>query len=214
MSRAAHTSTDLAHPALSERLREETRASHEDLEHRLDWRRRMATREGYLALLTRWWGFHRVFEPAVAASFGPAFAQPRGKLHLLERDLVHFGLTPDAIAALPRFAAGTGFQTRPALLGALYVTEGSTLGGQVIAHHIRHSLGSEIAAGGCAYYEGYGKRETGAMWASFRTFLDRSGEEGPSHHVVEGARWTFDALKLWLTGGHPANSGPTGPSHH
>lgn len=209
MSRAAHAS---AHPPLSERLREETRDRHEDLEHRLDWRRRMATREGYLALLTRWWGFHRVFEPAIAASFEPALAQPRGKLHLLERDLVHFGLTQDTIEALPRFAAGTGFDTRPALLGALYVTEGSTLGGQVIAHHLHRSLGAEIASGGCAYYEGYGKRDTGAMWASFRAFLDRSGEEGPPHHVIEGARWTFDALKLWLTAGLPTDSGRAEPS--
>ncbi|KQP39473.1 hypothetical protein ASF34_14160 [Methylobacterium sp. Leaf106] len=172
----------------------------------------MATREGYLALLSRWWGFHRVFEPAIAASFEPAFAQPRGKLRLLERDLVHFGLTKDTIEALPRFAAGTAFHTRPALLGALYVTEGSTLGGQVIAHHLHRSLGAEIASGGCAYYEGYGKRDTGAMWASFRTFLDRSGEEGPPHHVIEGARWTFDALKLWLTAGLPLDSGRVEPS--
>lgn len=188
---------------LAERLREGTQDLHEELERCLDWRQRMATRDGYLTLLARWWGFHRVFEPIVGQAFGRDVAWPRRKLHLIERDLVHFGMNREAIEALPRFAAGTGFDDRPAILGALYVTEGSTLGGQVIAHHIRRSLGDAIASGGCAYYEGYGKRDTAAMWTSFRTFLDRSGDEGRSESVIEGARWTFDALRLWLTAGNP-----------
>lgn len=195
---------------LAERLREGTQDLHEELERRLDWRHRMATRDGYLTLLARWWGFHRVFEPVVDQAFGPDFARPRRKLHLIERDLVHFGMNREAIEALPRFAPGAGFDDRSAILGALYVTEGSTLGGQVIAHHIRRSLGDAIGSGGCAYYEGYGKQDTAAKWTSFRAFLDRSGEEGRSQSVIDGARWTFEALKSWLTAGSPIRPGPAG----
>ncbi|GJE16996.1 biliverdin-producing heme oxygenase [Methylobacterium marchantiae] len=206
--------TDLAgpqrRPTLSDRLRSETRDQHEDLERRLDWRQRMATQEGYRSLLARWWGFHRVFEPAVAAAFGADFAQPLGKRHLLERDLRHFGMSGEAIEALPRFSPFTGFDDRAAILGALYVTEGSTLGGQVIAHHVRRSLGETIASGGCAYYEGYGKRDTAAMWTSFRAFLDRSGEDSPAGDVIDGARWTFRALATWLCGDEPSRHAPPG----
>ncbi|WP_019903697.1 biliverdin-producing heme oxygenase [Methylobacterium sp. 77] len=211
MNRAALGASDLAspqvRPTLTDRLREETRDLHEDLEGRLDWRRRMATPEGYRDLLTRWWGFHRVFEPAVAVAFGADFAQPRRKLHLLERDLGHFGMTTEVIEALPRFSPGEGFDDRASILGALYVTEGSTLGGQVIAHHIRRSLGDAIASDGCAYYESYGKRDIAAMWASFRVFLDRSGEDDEPNRIIDGARWTFAALAIWLTGGVPLRSG-------
>lgn len=185
---------------LTERLREETRERHEALERRLDWRERMATPDTYLALIARWWGFHRVFEPAFARVLGSDLAQPRRKLHLLERDLRHFGLTTEAVASLPRFAPSDVFEERPAMLGALYVVEGSTLGGQVIARHLRQALGPAVAGGGCAYFEGYGKRETAPMWATLRAVLDRSVEDGQSQGVVDGALWTFDALADWLTG--------------
>lgn len=214
---ADHDGTDLRpspaaagmrRPSLTDRLREETRDRHEALEERLDWRRRMATPEGYRSLLARWWGFHHGFEPVMAAALGAEFAQPRRKLHLLERDLGHFGMEPDAIAALPRFAVGSHFEDRSAIVGALYVIEGSTLGGQVIAQYVRRVLGTPDASGGCAYFESYGKRRTGPMWASFRAFLDQSVEESEADGVIAGARRTFDGLALWLADDGPIPTGP------
>ncbi|GJD96394.1 biliverdin-producing heme oxygenase [Methylobacterium iners] len=183
--------------ALIDQLRNRTRDLHEGLELDLDWERRMATLKGYTRLLARWWGFHAVFEPLLETK--PPFVglDGRGKLHLIERDLHHLGFSPDAIAALPRIEALTFLSDRASMVGAMYVVEGSTLGGQVISRHVRHLHGPEISDGACAYFLGYGKAATAPMW---RAFQDRLlGIESSSHDaVVTGARQTFQTLRDWL----------------
>ena len=72
-----------------------------DLERELDWQSRMSTLEGYRGLLARWWGYYAVFEPMVAASPSLAGLGPRPKLHILEGDLAHLGMTETEIAELP-----------------------------------------------------------------------------------------------------------------
>ena len=84
------------------------------------------------------------------------------------------------------------------MMGAMYVLEDSTLGGQVIARHVRRRLRVAVSEGGCEYYECYGRNATGPMW---QTFLDRlSAEAEPRSHdaVIAGARQTFAALRGWL----------------
>lgn len=185
--------------SLADRLRDETRDLHEALERDLDWERRMATPEGYARLLTRWWGFHAVFEPMVRAS--PPFAglEGRGRFHLVEADLGRLGLSSAAIRALPRIESLAFLGNEAAMIGALYVLEGSTLGGQVIARHVERTLGAGVAAGACAYFQGYGKASTMPMW---RAFLACLGEVDARSHddVVIGARRTFYVLRGWLTG--------------
>ena len=57
-------------------------------------------------------------------------------------------------------------------LGCLYVLEGATLGGVLIARHVRASLGFDGDAGS-AFYLGYGPR-TGAMWRGFCGVLNHT----------------------------------------
>jgi heme oxygenase len=52
----------------------------------------------------------------------------------------------------------------PSLIGALYVTEGATLGGAVIAPHLRATLGESVP---CAFFTSYGD-EVAPRWAQFR----------------------------------------------
>jgi heme oxygenase len=79
-------------------------------------------------------------------------------------------------------------------MGALYVLEGSTLGGRVIGRHIAATHG--LTGEGLAYYAGHGTR-TGAMWSAFRARLD--GFDGEGEAVVAAANETFDAMRVWLT---------------
>ncbi|GJD60236.1 biliverdin-producing heme oxygenase [Methylobacterium frigidaeris] len=181
-----------------ERLRTETRAAHDAIERDLAWETRVANRDDYRALLGRFWGLHAVLEPALAASLGDAaFFDPRRRLAHLVADLRFLGFDDAAIGALPRPQLALP-RHRAEAFGALYVLEGSTLGGQVIAKHIGRQLGL-TAEGGCRYYAAHG-RETGAMWKAFRLSLAEEASHGKADVIVASATATFDAMRLWLCG--------------
>lgn len=95
---------------------------------------------------------------------------------LLRKDLRHFGVAalPDALplrefASLLSAAAETASPSEAAFLGALYVVEGSTLGGQYIARHVEAALGL-VRGEGDAYFLGHGER-TGERWREIKGIL-------------------------------------------
>lgn len=183
-------------PTLLDRLRERTRDAHEAIERDLDWERRVSTVGRYRDLLSRLYGFHAVWEPAAAAVVGDeAFFGPRRKLHRLASDLAHLGLTTADIARLPTCRPGVPMATPADATGAMYVLEGSTLGGQIIARRVAETLGSR-ADGACAYYRAYGAA-TGLMWREFRA---RLLTVPPAEHgaVVDAAASTFACLRQWI----------------
>ncbi len=179
--------------ALHQRLRSATATAHTALERDLDWMARVATVEGYRGLLARLHGFHATWEPAIGAMLADgAFFDPRCRVPALARDLAFLGLSPDGITDLPQ-ARPIPLPSPAAAMGALYVLEGSTLGGRVIGRHITATHG--LAGEGLAYYSGHGAR-TGAMWLAFRARLDTF--ERDAAQVVSAANGTFDALREWL----------------
>jgi heme oxygenase len=116
----------------------------------------------------------------------------------LSGDLLALGIDPHhvpraSLAMLPRLP------TFPHALGALYVLEGSTLGGRMILRDLEARLGPQIVGAMC-FLRGHGA-ETGPMWQSFRTALDRFGQASPRlrEDVVAGAERTFDAILAWFT---------------
>ena len=176
------------------RLRAATASAHEALERDLGWEARVATLSGYRDLLGRLHGFHAAWEPAIGAALDDAaFFDARRRLAPLGDDLAFLGLSGSEIAALP-LARPIGLADPASAMGALYVLEGSTLGGRVIGRHIAAAHG--LSGEGLAYYSGHGPR-TGAMWSAFRARLDAFDGEGEA--VVAAANETFDAMRLWLT---------------
>ena len=184
------------------RLREETRDLHDAVERDLDWERRVATLADYRALLARWYGFHATFEPAAAMAFTGAAAEdffgPRRKLHLLRRDLVHLGLAAEEVDALPVCRPPVPMTTWAEALGAMYVLEGSTLGGQVIARHVERTLRLDPREGGCAYYASYGCDGVGPMWRAFQGEVAAQSSPATDDALVRAARRTFERLRSWL----------------
>ena len=182
--------------SLHQRLRAATASSHQGLEDALDWRARVATLPGYRALLARFHGFHAAYEPAIGLALADeAFWGPRRRFAALAADLAHLGMPDAEIATLPRPSAVT-FADEAAAMGALYVLEGSTLGGQVIGRHIGAVHG--LTQAGLAYYRAHG-RQTGVMWNAFRARLDRlSGDPEAEAAALATGTATFDALRIWL----------------
>lgn len=187
---------DASPPGLHARLRAETSPAHLALEDALDWRTRVATRAGYRDLLGRLHGFHAVWEPAIGQALADdPFFDARRRLAALDADLHHLGLSPGAIAVLPRPEA-VAIAGPAAAMGALYVLEGSTLGGRMIGRHIAALHG--IDGDGLAYYRAHGPR-TGAMWSAFRAALDDlSGDPVAEADALASAVAAFDGMRLWL----------------
>ncbi|QIJ76682.1 biliverdin-producing heme oxygenase [Methylobacterium sp. CLZ] len=180
--------------SLHARLRGATAAAHEALERDLDWEARVATLPGYRELLAGLRGFHAAYEPVIGVALAdPPFFDPRRRLPSLDADLHALdGTAPDTLPApaAPRLA-GPG-----AALGALYVLEGSTLGGAVIGRHVARLHGAGVPL---AYYAGRG-RETGPLWRSFRERLDGLPEEQAAAAFAAGIA-TFEAMRRWLVAG-------------
>ncbi|MBB2962054.1 biliverdin-producing heme oxygenase [Methylobacterium sp. R2-1] len=180
--------------SLHARLREATAAAHEALERDLDWEARVATLAGYRTLLVRLRGFHAAYEPAIGAALADApFFDPRRRLPALDADLHALGgAVPGTLPAptAPRLE-GPG-----AALGALYVLEGSTLGGGVIGRHVARLHGEGVPL---AYYAGRG-RATGPLWREFRERLDGLPEAQAAAAFAAGIA-TFEAMRGWLVSG-------------
>jgi heme oxygenase (biliverdin-IX-beta and delta-forming) len=177
------------------RLREETRPAHHRLEAELDLLSDGLTLERYGAVLTRFHWFLRTWEPVVARLLGDdAFFEPRRKVDLLARDLRALQLRPVGGSCDDLPALGTRAQA----MGSLYVVEGSTLGGQLIARHARRSLDLP-AGGGTAFFESYGPA-VGARWVAFRERLAETSSPLTDGSAVAAARQTFLCLGRVLGG--------------
>jgi heme oxygenase (biliverdin-IX-beta and delta-forming) len=185
-----------ASPDLLHLLRTATRPAHDRIETMLALTEPSLDGARYRAVLARFLGFWLGWEPRVAAALDdPLFFAPRRRAHLLRRDLDALGLPEDEIAALPRCAlpALAGPQ---AALGALYVMEGSTLGGRVLVRHVARRLGVAEGMPGALYFSGYGDA-TGAMWRDFCVRL-RAAPAGSAPEITAAALATFDLLAAWF----------------
>lgn len=201
MSLAETTWGTSRRPPILERLKRETRQAHDRLESGLDLLQTPLSRERFTRLLERFWGFHAVWEPAIGRALADdAFLNPRLKLARLQADLVALGRSPDDIARLPlcfEAAQLAPLPRRPATaLGALYVLEGSTLGGQVITR----ALGAApwLPPAGLTYFDPYGAR-TGAMWRDFRDYVADRSTPAADAEMLAAAKATFERLRRWLT---------------
>ena len=88
--------------------------------------------------------------------------------------------------------------SRALFLGALYVMEGSTLGGRFLARHVEKVLGLEPGRGD-AYFQGHGERTAG-LWKEITAEIGDVPEEW-SPLVVASARRTFGAFGEVLRAG-------------
>lgn len=185
---------------LLQRLRAETAEAHARLEAEVGLEHITASPAAYRALLCRFRGFHAAWEPrATALLGGRAILAERLRLHLLDADLAVLGLSPAEIAALPVCRPLMPLDRPAQALGTLYVMEGSTLGGAVIAAELGRRLG-HLPGHGCSYFAAHGPRR-GAMWQAFRAALPAEPEAAAEPDaILASAVATFAVLQRWLAG--------------
>jgi len=116
----------------------------------------------------------------------------------LEADLAFFGLARRAGMAT---AAARAFEDRmaawaeaasPALLGVLYVLEGSTNGSRFIARGVRQAY-ALAGTDGTRFLDPYGEAQT-ERWGAFKRSLDAAVGADEATAVVAGASATFEAI--------------------
>jgi heme oxygenase len=121
-------------------------------------------------------------------------------MHLpdLERDLGFFEIHRDDIeagAATDRFTSEIEETQRSnpvALLGALYVLEGSTNGGRFLARTLRKSW--DLDGEGLSYFDPYGEEQP-QRWAAFKRDMENAGfDTDQEDSILEMAKTTFLAI--------------------
>jgi heme oxygenase (biliverdin-IX-beta and delta-forming) len=187
---------------LRDELRAHTCSHHERIEQVLDIPRSVRSSCAYLQLLKGFYGFYAPYESqllAHAAQLAEAGVDlsSRLKTQNLCDDLRSMSVREEHIARLPRCEQLPNLPTWHHALGAMYVTEGSTLGSQIITRILRQSLILDGALG-MAFLTGYASK-TGMMWRSFVEALN-SVELVASEReaVLATAAQTYESLSNWF----------------
>jgi heme oxygenase (biliverdin-IX-beta and delta-forming) len=185
---------------IAEQLKEYTAANHQQLEKMLvKQMKAVRSADDYVSLLQVFYSYFGGLEEQIKLHIGltelPDHASRR-KSDALAADISSLGGTPAEKAtaqALPQI--DNALQA----FGALYVIEGSTLGGKIISKMMAQQLGITDNKG-LSFFKGYGD-QTDAMWDAFKQNLNKYVKsEGEAAEVIEAANQTFLKFADWFTG--------------
>ena len=183
-------------PTAMHELRTATRRVHAGIERVLPLLDPALSKARYVEVVQAFHSFYAVLEPriaAVARIHDPALViEDRAKLPLLARDLTALGVEPVCISSSVRVP---DVRTPSRAIGALYVIEGATLGGQIIRKHLRERLGIGTTTG-AAFFAGYAG-ETHGMWSRFTDHVDHRPELD-LQAAIETAIETFTTMTQWF----------------
>lgn len=180
-----------------EKLRTETKSIHQALEKALIPNIKQANSpEAYAQILKIFYGYFNAMETLLDAQLSdkivPAYTQRR-KSNAILQDLKSINSNSNLAVAkdLPHITNVNE------ALGALYVLEGSTLGGRVITKMLMQNLNLTDAAQ-LQFFSGYGD-QTEAMWGSFLSTLNQHAtDDVAQHEIINAATETFSKFKSWI----------------
>ncbi|RYY57808.1 MAG: hypothetical protein EOO09_00855 [Chitinophagaceae bacterium] len=181
-----------------EKLRAGTRQTHEELEQEMLPLIREATdTTSYARLLRLFYGYYRPLEKGIETYLDNSVLpdlEGRRKTSWILDDLHSLG-QDGPVAEDPGAPLIT---SRADALGALYVMEGSSLGGKVICKMIGENLGLQ-ATTSLSFFYGYGG-QTGSKWKEFLQALDKFSGTGEEEAIVRKADEVFLKFRGWLRG--------------
>jgi heme oxygenase len=181
---------------LTERLKEQTKTNHQLLEKKLIGKMRsIRSINDYADLLSLFYRFFGGLEKAIVKHLDQSLIpdyDTRRKTSALSADLIEMGAMIPAVA---RFAELPVIHTHHQALGALYVIEGSTLGGKVISKMISQQLPSTDGHG-LTFFNSYGDN-TLEMWERFKVVIDAPANL-PGDDVIRAANETFSKFNHYF----------------
>lgn len=183
---------------LTEALKNDTRMAHADLEGRvIPSIKAINTYEGYRRLLEMMYGFYQPLEQQIDAFVNeenmPGYGERR-KASLLIQDITvlnnNMPVVPERICTeLPVI------ESYAQAIGAMYVLEGSALGGKIIAGMIQKRVEEVDAA--LYFFTGYGEKAM-EMWNAFKEQVNNGIQNDKKEEVIQAANDTFTAFKRWI----------------
>jgi heme oxygenase len=177
------------------RLKVETAEVHRKVESVLKIMDPTLSREEYRNVLTCFFRIYRPLENRLAkhTSFlNPEFnLQLRSKAQLIRADLIDLGCTDAQLNKIKNADSFAKVNSMPTMIGALYVVEGATLGGQLICRSLRKN--SELGNEAHRFFSGYGER-TGLMWKEFCRLTIESTRPDDFNGILQSAKLTFEAI--------------------
>lgn len=180
-------------------LRESTGTLHQDLERVLIPRiKNTSTSAEYIRLLQLFYGYYYPLEQHIAAHLDTSFPggfENRRKAFLLLQDIAVISGgsvdTPALCTDIPKITDNSQ------ALGALYVLEGSTLGGQVISQILTRNVTAPELPKALTFFEGYGAA-TQDMWDGFVHYLEGyNGTDAQKARLIQSAADTFLKFRSW-----------------
>ncbi|MCD8742283.1 biliverdin-producing heme oxygenase [Mucilaginibacter roseus] len=183
---------------LSEKLKEETKTYHHQTEVALIGRiKAISDKEDYASLLKMFYGYfgglEKHIDNAIDTSLMDDYHQRR-KTSAIAEDLEALNADVPAVAEggdLPEITSHLQ------ALGALYVIEGSTLGGKIISKMIAQKL-DPLHGEALSFFNSYGD-DTMKMWNSFKEKMNNQAQtEAEKATVTESANNTFRHFADWI----------------
>jgi heme oxygenase len=188
------------------RLRSETRALHASTERRIAPAERLRDVQAYAGFLCVLYPLYASIEGRLA-TFGewaalvpPLEVADRRRAHLLIADLSDLGVAEPRGAG----AAQQGVECFAGAFGALYVIEGSRLGGRLLARQVSAAVGD--AAAGALRFLGSDGTDVGHLWHELRTALScfaADSDAATRDAVIAGALETFRCFDRQLESWEP-----------
>lgn len=188
---------------LLESLRKNTRSCHEAIEQNrllISLLEPDMSRENYVKVLQAFYGFYKPLEEMLLQNCSSTelktLIESRLKTRLILKDLANLGLSE--VTSINLCSELPSSNQISNCLGILYVSEGSTLGGRVIAKSLQAATGITEETGGAFFY-GYGP-QTSFMWKDTCRILNMVAQDNqiPVPEIVMAAVETFGTLNNWL----------------
>lgn len=174
-------------------LKEQTKTLHDQVEIKLQSQKIMDKSynlQDYHQLLKSNYHFLLEFEEAVFANISAETAEQihagdRKKLLVIEKDLAAF---QDLQSSSNK---NVSIKNEAEALGILYVMEGSTLGGNIIAKNLAKNPSFKDVS--YNFFGFYGEK-TGFFWKNFKEVLEKKAEKADAQDFLDGANRAYQFL--------------------
>lgn len=185
----------------SEVIKARTKKMHAETESVLIPRiKEITNRQGYVELLALFYGFFEPLEKRIS-DFINTDTLPdihtRRKSGSIIKSMSNVAFTivatPGRLPVIHNVAQA---------FGAMYVLEGSTLGGKIISRMLQANVSLQLSTDSLAFFDVYGD-ETFEMWSRFKTVMDTLLiNDTDINAASEAAGDTFSKMKSWMQNPH------------
>lgn len=148
----------------------------------------------YSAILKTFYGFFAPLQQKIEQHISIADLPDMSERRQASLALKDLGFLHAPVNNIPLCTALPGITNVAEAFGALYVLEGSTLGGQMIGKMLLKNKAAEINEDHLHFFFGY-REKTGMKW---KTFLEALNKQTDIDSVIASANHTFSLFQNWI----------------